>query len=326
MNEKDQQLFERIAIALERIADSLATSQVAATRIPVGQDELPPNAEPKPDGQEAAASQSTETPKVLEPFLAQRNINIKMIPPEDGADQVIDSLSLFLGERYSSLSHLLGKIKRSMQTGAPITENLANASQDDVSTACQFCSRLHRIAFLEQYRYFRSPTYFIKAKTTTLPKAQRFFGGQWLERFILQMVKAVHAQIEAEAGEHIHFEFLINPQIILPNGDDFELDVLAAMGKSIYWIEAKSGDYQQHANKYSKFARLLGLDCSHSVMVLTDVAVSSCDAMSSLFSMTVCNLHSFEERLLAIARKDNVPNNTPEGICQPADGVPKPPA
>lgn len=326
MNDTDQQLVERIAIALERIADSLASSQVAATRIPIRQEDIPLSAEPKPEGQEAATSISTEKPKVLEPFLSKRNISIKVIPPEDAADQVIDSLSLYLGERYPSLSHLLGKIKRAMQTGAPITESLANASQEDVSTACQFCSRLHQIAFLEQYRYFRSPTYLIKAKTTALPKAQRFFGGQWLERFILQRAKAVHAQIVAEAGEDIPFEFLINPQIILPNGDDFELDVLAAMGNSIYWIEAKSGDYQQHASKYSKFARLLGLDCSHSLMVLTDVADSACDAMSSLFSMTVCNLHSFEERLLAVARKDNVPNNTPEGICQPADGLPKPSA
>ncbi|MGC8989204.1 MAG: hypothetical protein ACP5MD_03695, partial [Verrucomicrobiia bacterium] len=213
-------------------------------------------------------------------------------------------LSLYLGERYDALSGLLAKIKRAMQNGMPITESLKNRSQQDISSACQFFTRLHEVAFLEQYQYFRSPTYLIKAKTTTLPTAQRFFGGQWLERFILQKIKSVHGQLAAEVNGHLDFEYLINPQIVLPNGDDFELDILAAIGSSIYWIEAKSGDYQQHVNKYSKFSRVLGLDYAHSMMVLTDVSDDRCEALSSLFSMTVCNLKSFEETLLSVARSD----------------------
>lgn len=127
-----------------------------------------------------------------------------------------------------------------MQTGMPITESLKNRPQQDVSSVCQFCTRLHKVAFLEQYQYFQSPVYLIKAKTTTLPKAQRFFSGQWLKRFILQKVKAVHAQVASEITGELGFEYLINPQITLPNGDDFELDILAAMGAFVYWIEAKS--------------------------------------------------------------------------------------
>jgi hypothetical protein len=242
---------------------------------------------------------------MLETFLAAHGIGVKVRPAEDAADQVIDSLSLLLGERYGALSGVLGKIKRAMQTGAPITESIKGYSQQDISSICQFCNRLSGLAFLEQYQYLRSPTYLIRAKTTTLPKAQRFFGGQWLERFILQNVKAVHAQIAAEnTGESSTFEYLINPQIVLPNGDDFELDILAAFGPHIFWIEAKSGDYQQHVAKYSKFARLIGLDYDHSFMVLADVPTERCDALSSLFSMTVCNLHNFESRLLSVVQND----------------------
>ncbi|WP_205409786.1 hypothetical protein [Pseudothauera hydrothermalis] len=116
----------------------------------------------------------------------------------------------------------------------------------------------------------------------------------------------------------MRFEYLINPQIILPNGDDFELDILAAIGSSIYWIEAKSGDYQQHVAKYSKFARLLGLDFDHSFMVLTDVPDSRCDALSSLFSMTVCTLRTFEERLLVVARNDTAQQSAPADGLAPA--------
>ncbi|WP_448524939.1 hypothetical protein [Parathermosynechococcus lividus] len=240
----------------------------------------------------------------IEALLERIALALERLAEQAHQRGVIDSLSLYLGERYDALSGLLGKIKRAMQNGAPFTESLKGRPQQDVSSACQFCTLLHDVAFLEQYQYLRSPTYLIRAKTTTLPKAQRFFGGQWLERFVLQKVKAVYAQVGSEVTEELGLEYLINPQITLPNGDDFELDILAAIGSSIYWIEAKSGDYQQHVAKYSKFARLLGLDFDHSFMVLTDVPDVRCDALSSLFSMTVCTLRTFEEKLLTVARND----------------------
>lgn len=299
-NERIEELLERIAVALEKLAGSsdARSNTNAGKAVKTGLKD--------PGVRTNTASFTTPPPApALELFLASKGIQIKAIPPADPADHIIDSLSLFLGERYNALSRLLTKIKRAMQSGSEIEVSLRNRTQQDVSSNCQFCARLREIAFLEQYRYSPSPTYLIRAKTTTLPRAQRFFGGQWLERYILQKVKAVHQQVVAEGNCERDFECLINPQIILPNGDDFELDVLARFGPSVYWIEAKSGDYQQHVAKYSKFARVLGLDCAHSLMVLTDVPDDRCEALSSLFSMTVCNLWSFEEKLLAVARSDS---------------------
>ncbi|MCX7655885.1 MAG: hypothetical protein N2Z76_05115 [Treponemataceae bacterium] len=300
--EKIEILLERIAFALERIADAMEHPKN-------GEKEFPHCGETKGDALKSSTTELNDAPSVLESFLTTKGIRIKTLPPNDAADHVIDSLSLFLGERYDALASILSKIKRAMPNGAPIVENLKDRPQQDVSSVCQFCTRLHEIAFLEQYQYFRSPIYLIKAKTTTLPKAQRFFGGQWLERFILQKVKSVKDQVMSEITDVLPFEYLINPQIVLPNGDDFELDILAAIGRDIYWIEAKSGDYQQHVAKYSKFARFLGLDDEHSFMVLTDVPDERCEALSSLFSMTVCNLRTFEETLLAIVRADTAPQS-----------------
>ncbi|MDW8265311.1 MAG: hypothetical protein RMJ52_08255 [Gemmataceae bacterium] len=297
-SDRIEALLERIAIALERLANQLNHRGSFPQS-------FHSNTDVTKSGLDASDPDSNPTSySILEAFLNSRGIRIKVRPADDAADQIIDSLSLYLGEHYDALSGLLGKIKRAMQTGMPITESLKGRSQHDVSSACQFCTRLYEVAFLEQYQYFRSPTYLIKAKTTTLPKAQRFFGGQWLERFILQKVKAVHGQISSEVTGKHEFEYLINPQITLPNGDDFELDILTAIGQHIYWIEAKSGDYQQHVAKYSKFARLLGLGFDHSFMVLTDVPDDRCDALSSLFSMSVCTLRTFEEKLLSVVRSD----------------------
>ena len=312
-NQKIEALLERIAVALERmVADRDAGAFIVGKQAPQAEYA---ESEVRID---TAAGAVPPRPLVLESFLQSKGIRIKVVPPDDAADAVIDSLSLYLGERYDALSGLLAKIKRAMRSGMLITESLKNRSQQDISSSCQFCTRLHEVAFLEQYQYFRSPTYLIKAKTTTLPRAQKFFGGQWLERFILQKVKAVHAQVAAEISGQLTFEYLINPQIILPNGDDFELDILAGFGSSVYWIEAKSGDYQQHVAKYSKFARRLGLDDARSLRVLTGVPDERCEALSSLFSMSVCNLRSVEDTLMAVVRSDTAQQSAAADGLSPA--------
>jgi len=240
---------------------------------------------------------------ILESFLNSRGIRIKVRPAEDASDQDIDSLSLYLGEHYDALSGLHRKIKRAMQTGKSIIERLDDYPQRDVRTVHQFCKRLHKVDFLQKYRYLRSHN-LIRAKTTTMPQAQRFFSGQWLERFILQKVKEIHAQVASEGIRKLELEYLINTEIILPNGDDFELDILAAIGSSIYWIEAKSGDYQHYVGKYSRFACQIGLDPEHSFLVLAQESDGRCDELSSRFSITVCNLRTFKEKLLSVVRYD----------------------
>jgi len=286
--------LERIAFALERIAAALETTKVTEPHISEGTQSADVSVRPTAVNESSPA----EAGSGVIDFLATRNIKIKTIKPPDKADGVIDSLSLFLGERYSGLKGLLSKIKRNMQNGGAITESIASLPQEDISSACQFCTRLYEVAFLEQYKYFRSPQYLIKAKTTTLPRAQMFFSGQWLERFTLQKLKSVHAQIQAECGDVVRFDYLINPQVIMPNGDDFEMDIVAIVGNMPIWIEAKSGDYQQHTQKYSQFARLLNINHDFSIMVLTDVTEESCAALSSLFSMTVVNLRTLEQTLI----------------------------
>jgi hypothetical protein len=191
-----------------------------------------------------------------------------------------------------------------MQQGSPFSLSLKEYTQKDINNVCQFCTRLHAIAFLEEYRYFKAPQYLIKAKATTLPAAHSFFSGKWLERFVLLAVQKCVSLISSELQRDVVFSYLLNPQIILPNGDDFELDLICYVSGFFFWIEAKSGDYQQHINKYSKMSKILNLDFRHSIMVLPDISEDRCVALTSLFSMTVCSLSRLEEVLAETIRKD----------------------
>lgn len=227
---KTNAVLTRIATALERIADALESSNSLLVSGSEDEEAAIMAAVPSPmldallhtlkDDVAAPISDAPtferEVADSIKEFLASRGITIRTMPPEDPADQVINSLSLYLGERYDSLKRILAVIKRNMQQGAYFQESIKNYSQQSVSDATQFCTHLHDIAFLEEYEYFRSPRYLIKAKTTTLPKAQNFFSGQWLERFVLQKVQAAVSQISREKDVNLEFAYLLNPQIVLP--------------------------------------------------------------------------------------------------------------
>lgn len=300
-------LLERIATSLERIADSVEIGKLSTSReISINNDseEIILSDEITSEVAEFETTETAEEEYMIEKFLSSKNIKIKVVPPEDAADDVINSLAEFLGNHYDALSELLAKIKSNMQRGGFITLAIKDYTQKDVSDTCQFCTRLHEIAFLEQYKYFKSPQFLLKAKTTTLPTAQNFFSGKWLERFVLQTVQKSVITISTEVGKELDFSYLINPQIILPNGNDFELDLIFHVNGSFYWIEAKTGDYQQHISKYSKMSKMIGLDYKHSIIVLTDIQPERSNALTSLFSMTVYGLPQLEIGLTDTIRKD----------------------
>jgi len=313
-------LLERIAVAVENIAEAL--DNIAEKQNELVKDKKNLYSQKKSNNTEKLEQteknelypleeiekENTETQQninKIDEFLKSKSIQIKSIPDEDAADYVINAMAVFIGDRYSSISKIYKKIKREMQHGGTITEHLANETQKDISNICQFCTRLHETAFLEEYKYFKAPRYLIKAKTTTLPRAQNFLSGQWLERYILENVKESIKGVSQELSKTLSFSYLINPKIILPNGNDFELDIIFEVEGVFYWVEAKTGDYQQHINKYSNMAKTLNLDYKHSIMVLTDINPSASDSLSALFTMTVCQVSEFPKFIRDLLFEDH---------------------
>ncbi|MCB0105375.1 MAG: hypothetical protein KDE53_05690 [Caldilineaceae bacterium] len=240
----------------------------------------------------------------LAEFLAERGITITQVAAEESFDPVLNGLASFLGTHYDSVKPLYQQIKRNMQLGDDFTLNLKEESPKTISLICQFGKKLYDVAFLEQYRYFRSPQYLLRAKTTRLPTAQNFFSGQWLERFVMQEVQEVVTALQAQTAQQIDFAYLANPRITLANEQEGELDFLFHVNGHIYWIETKSGDYQQHISKYAMIARTLELDEKHALMVLTDIPASRSAELTALFGMGVCALGEFKAHLFETVQQD----------------------
>ncbi|MFQ3575379.1 MAG: hypothetical protein SNJ77_02985 [Cytophagales bacterium] len=280
-------ILERIAAALEKIADKAVVNSIF-------------------DGSNGQVLEQPETTNKIENeqtiqvndinpifrFLADRNIQVKTFQTDEEIDDVLDNIALFMGNRYNRVKKVYNSIKSKLNSGTAFKLDLKNATQEEVSYSCQLCNSLHQIAFLSEYKYLKSPQFLIYAKPNRIPTAINFFTGQWLERFIKTEVKNTIRKLERP----VKFAYLTNPQIILPNGDDFELDVLFYIEDEIFWFEAKTGEYQNYVDKYSRMAKLMQLDSKHSFMVLTEVNESNCVALKKVFGMEVVNIESFSEK------------------------------
>lgn len=281
-------ILERIALALEKIADkeSVVNSIFDSSNGQVVE---------QPETTNEIKNEQTIQVNDINPifrFLADRNIQVKTFQTDEEIDDVLDNIALFMGNRYNRVKKVYNSIKSKLNSGTGFRLDLKNATQEEVSYSCQLCNSLHQIAFLSEYKYFKSPKFLINAKPNRIPTAINFFTGQWLERFIKTEVKNTIRKLDRP----VKFAYLTNPQIILPNGDDFELDVLFYIEDEIFWFEAKTGEYQNYVNKYSRMAKLMQLDSKHSFMVLTEVNEPNCVALKKVFGMEVVNIESFSEK------------------------------
>jgi predicted Zn finger-like uncharacterized protein len=285
-----ENLLDRIAISLETIVDrindhdndtGLKTSEHISHTEHATESKIQINADQRNE--------------LIVDYLEKRSIQIKRLPEYQASDELINSFALFLGDNYEAVEKLYKMIKRTMQKGESFKLHIANEPQKSISLMCQFAHRLYQSAFLADYKYLKSPQYLMTARSSSLPNVQNFFSGQWLERYILQKMIEVVDNFANQQSTSLKWSYLINPQIKLPNEDDFELDILFEVHSRIYWVEAKTGDYQSYIDKYTKMSKILGVDSQHAFMVLTNIDETLCDSLSSMFSMNVCSIHGFME-------------------------------
>lgn len=280
-------LLERIAAALERIADSIAENDQSI--IPPDLEEL--EASDPPEVEDNLQVTNDITP--IQDFLASRGILIKAVPPGQDSDETLDKLAIYIGTKLESVNGVLNLIKSNMNAGRTFSQNLKNEPQQTIANTTFLCTNLYNVAFLTDYNYQKSPVCRLHATPSTAPSALNFFSGGWLERFVKTQV------ISLLKKKNLQFSYVCNPQITLPNGDDFEMDMLFEAEGEIFWLEAKSGDYRRHIDKYSKMSKLLGLDPSHTFMILADSSVTDSVTrdLSNLFSMTVVRAEKFADQL-----------------------------
>lgn len=307
-------ILESILQELKHISEEIrALRESLDTAAPVlpGMGGIPestgPIAEPLP------AAEQAEEDAFLTVFdwLSSCGITVKNYKQQETTDAVFDQLAVFLGERFASLKRLHDQIRRHLSTGDSFTLNLTSSNQEEIANSTQFCTWLYQYAFLSSYRYdkYSKTLYAIPQR---VGKVINFFTGGWFERFVFLKVASLLSQ---NGVSYVH---LLNPQISLPNGDNFELDLIYLIEDAPLWLECKTGDYQSYIAKYADVRPTLAIPKERSILVVLGISDELSSQLTDLYDIVVANENNFLALVAAALDFADIPRDvTLTGSVQP---------
>jgi regulator of replication initiation timing len=254
------------------------------------------------DKEKVAASNMLEVDiSKIKSFLNSKKIKIKerdkkIKSIDKKKEKKLDQIADLMGSHYSLIKRFYGMIKSNMNSGNSFSIDLRDEPQQVIGTTCQVATELYKIAFLEEYRYSRAPKC-LKARASRSSQALNFLSGNWLERYVRNRLICL---AKRQTGK-IDFSYIPNAKVTLSNGDDFEMDLLFHVNDQFYWVESKTGGYQDKVQKYSEIASDLGLQRNQAIIVLADVSQDAKTSLSSLYHLSVISVDEVEatfERIL----------------------------
>ena len=278
--------LERIANALERIANALEQDQAPKELLldrPVPEKELP-------QGVSRGTRNQLTTPRAAELFLRQRGFAIRPITGtrqlEPSSDLV--SLAQFMGKNYSLIRSFYLELKTHLSKGTTLVFPFENLSSAAIEATREFGDQLYQAGLLSEMSQNGVP--WLSARPSREGRAINFLTGKWLEHFIWDQLRQV-------VGPAQPIDYLMNRQVILPDGRDFEFDIVAMIDGNPFWFEAKSGNYAPYLPKYADISQILGLNSEQSFLVLAEIGNTFPSEITARCHMTVTSPADFSTTL-----------------------------
>ena len=295
-------IYQQLQVALKK-SSRLEISQATDQNSQKDQAAIHKTIENSLPKEKVAASNMLEVDiSKIESFLNSKNIKIKIkkrsIDMEE-KEKELDQIADLMGSQYSLIKRFYRMIKSSMSSGNSFSIDLRDEPQQVIDTTRQLATELHKIAFLEEYRYSEAPKCLLEARASRSKQALNFLSGNWLERYVRNRLIGL---AKRQTGK-IDFPYVANVEVTLSNRDDFEMDLLFYVNDQLYWVESKTGKYKYRdkVKKYSKIASDLGLQRNQAIIVLTDVSQDAKTDLSSLYHLSVISVDEVEatfERIL----------------------------
>ncbi|MDR1621611.1 MAG: MarR family transcriptional regulator [Synergistaceae bacterium] len=251
--------------------------------------------------EDAPKNFSLEKLKALHSYLTNRGIRVVSLPDESKLDPRLAQIAAYLGKYLAYVQPFYTRLKATLDSAEEIHFSLQGFQGRDVTHTLNFCKMLKDIGFLAAFTYRRAPHYKIVARLNRLPTAINFLSGGWLEHYIRDRVIAILTTHPSTM--ETPFAFMKNPKIILPGDEDFEFDFLLIVADTVFWIEAKTGEYMDYLTKYARVSKLLGLNRNSNLLVLVDTPKPDVN-ISARYGLSCCNVDEFAEVFrLALVRE-----------------------
>ncbi|MCR4817787.1 MAG: hypothetical protein K5841_02385 [Fretibacterium sp.] len=241
---------------------------------------------------EAGGQFSQKRLDFLHRYLKDHGVEVVSIPDEGKLSQTVPQIATYMGKYLPYILPFYDALKATLNEGEEFRYSLAQKTSRTITHTLEFGRMLKSEGFFSEFAYRRSQQYSIIARVNRSAEAINFLTGGWLEHYIRDKVISILTTHPATLS--LPYAFMKNPVIVLPGGEDFELDFLLCVGEKVFWIEAKTGEYMAYLPKYARVSKLLGLGRTTSMLVSVE-SLAPDDNLTVRHDLSCCNIDEFPD-------------------------------
>lgn len=256
------------------------------------------SSQPQPQAQAQPPRQEAKRPSLrVSEYVQEVGLNIQLGRNglSEADDKAFERVSSFLGERYAQIEGLYDKIKIAAGRNGEFQYSLSSLSQQDIGLNTQLCTLLKEAGMLRSYTY-SSKQRRIYGRLADEGKVRSFITGGWLERYAKQVVQL------SLRRRNIAHDLLLNPVLLYPNNDRFEVDLLLRTASLFVLLECKTGGYEENLERHQRIASDLRIPAKQVIYVLLGIPDAVLDELGRQWGFTFVNertLAEYLEKLLA---------------------------
>ncbi len=235
-------------------------------------------------------------------------LRVKAVVAGGRIDPELAKLARLIAGKYPNLAPLIDAIKRAQSTREMIHMDLKPYPPQQIADITLLVDLAHKAKLLPAFKYRKSPVCELYCAPPVDPRAIAFFTGEWLEIFAETALANCQHLVAAPIVQ------LRRIQVTLPEGDDFELDLVALVNGRLLWIEAKTNhDFAQRLPiLHRTSARLCARPEDAILLCARPDSVRFEGALAVQARMALCTLDSLAAHLSSCIRR------APDPIPPPA--------
>ncbi len=219
--------------------------------------------------------------------LRERGVLVYEGQDDLNRNEAFEHLARHLGAHFDLLAPFYEKLKRLVASGRGSKFEVEHLTDEERSAAVQFGTLLHRHGMLKDFYYHRSPKRALRVIPTKDGKTGQFLTGGWLEIFVSMMLsRRLRAHVSPA-----RCQLLYNVKGALPDGREFEADIMAVVEDRMFWLECKTGNWQDYAARFRGLVKIFGVDRnSGGLLLLRAPDANTRSRATDMLEMTLLSL------------------------------------
>ena len=173
---------------------------------------------------------------LAEEWLTQQGIVLRKKHGVCSEDADLDKIANYWGSHKKYLGRFRKALYRATAENLWVILSLAEASETETEICRTLADKLYACAYATKVQYDNeTKTLYIKPGEQSAIK--QFLCGGWFERYTKLQIERLLLRMGVE------FDILLNAEIILPDQQVYELDIMFIADGKPFWVECKSGDF-----------------------------------------------------------------------------------